>query len=405
MTQATLSHGITSAPHYSNIEGGHFAPSEDILLLLAKRLSVPSAYLTNGHVKDKKFAILLKKYESILNEDRLEEALSFREAHEKSFTYIQSLHQELHFKLLRCFNLFKTRELKAFGQCYTEKIAPYVDQDTLHNLSPHIQELYNYISGLYYYMKAEYQPCIPFFINVLKSNENPLIEARLNFNIALANFRLHHYASALEFVKESKRLYLDLHDWYKTADCYNLMAVLYKSINNLELAEFYIHKGLHILNNEPGEIYLKLLHNLTLIYTVRKQYDEALELIQKCLLLKQSHNPGALFISYRAKLTILLKIGDTETILNVIESARDVCKSTLDKIHLQVIEGQLCLLQSRDSDYVKLIQECVDYYFENKKWKSLKDISVELAEYYAQKKQYKKAYELTKLCLLATKNS
>ncbi|WP_203249140.1 tetratricopeptide repeat protein [Sporosarcina beigongshangi] len=405
LTQATLSHGITSAPHYSNIEGGHFATSQDILLLLAKRLSVPSAYLTNGHVQDKKIAILLKQYEHILNEDRLEEALSFREAHEKSFTYIYSLHQELHFKLLRCLDLFKIRELVAFKHFYIEKIAPYIDQDTLHNLSTHIQESFNYISGLYYYVKAEHEACIPFFINVLKSNENPLIQARLNFNIALANFRLNQYTTALEFAEKSQRLYLNLHDWNKTSECYNLIAVLYKSLNNLERAEFYIQKGLHIINNETEEIYFKLLHNLVLIYRVKEQYDEALELIKKCILLKQNYNPDNLFISYRSKLTILLKMGDIDGVINDIELARASCKSTLDKMHLQAIEGQLCLLQNRDSDYAKLIEECIDYYFENKKWKSLKDISEELAKYFAQKKQYKKAYELTKLSLLAIKNS
>ena len=404
MTQTKLSHGITSASHYSNIEGGHFATSQDILVLLAKRLSVPSTYLTNAYVNDKEITTLLGQYEDLLDEDRLEEVTSFRNVHVKSFTYIHSLHQELYFRLLRCLELFKARNFDEFNQYYLGKVASHIDQDALHNLNITIRSKYNYISGLHHYCSNNFQDCIPFFIEVLKTNEDPFLHAKLNFNIALAHFRLHRYTESLIFVEKAKEKHLNLHNWEKTAECYNLMAVLYRLSKNYEAAEIYITKGISILNNdESKKTYSILLHNLALIHTKKEQYNLALTIIDKCILLKKIYISTDLFISYWLRLDILLKLKDTTEITNNIELVRSSCTSNLDKIHLQVIEGKLFYLQCRYTDFEKLIQASIDYYFKHENWNHLKDLTVEFAEYYAERKQYKKAYELNKMCLLAVK--
>ncbi len=404
MTQAKVSEDITSAPHYSNIEGGHFATSQDILVLLAKKLAVPIVYLTNGHVIDKEMTGLLKQYEDILNEGRLDEALSFRETHEKNFQYIPSLNQELYFKLLRCLELFKVDEYEAFGKYYRDKILPIIDHDTLDDLIPPIQEKYVYISGLYHYMNKNYKDSIQFFDSVLKMNENPSLSARLSFNIALAYFRIHNYTKSFKYARESKDYYLNLNNWEKTAECYNLIGVLYKLKGDFVESEIFLYKGLHILGDGHNRIKTKLLHNLALIHKDKGQHNVALEVINNCLFLKEKYDSGDLFISYRAKLNILLDLKDENSLVKNIELTRTTCKSQSDKFHLKVIEGKLYLLQSHYSNYEKYIQECIDYYFEHERWKCLNDIAEELSEYYAERKQYKKAFVLNKKCLIATQN-
>ena len=404
LTQVVVSQGITSAPHYSNIEGGRFVTSQDILVLLAKRLSVPIGYLTHGHATDKKITELLNQYEDILNEDQLEEATSFRETHEKSFRFIYSLHQELYFRLLRSVELFKRKDFESFKQYYIDKIMPRIGQDTLFNSNTVIREKYSNISGLYHYMNANYQECIPLFKSVLKMNEDPSLHARLNFNIALAHFRLLHYNDALEFANRAKDYYLNLHNWKCTADCYNLIGTLYKIKKDYINAEIYTSKGLHILADTDKLRSGKLLHNLALILKEQGQLDDALETITACLTLKEIHDPNHLFISYRGKLVILLEFKNERLLENNIEFARSTCTNELDKIHLQVIEGKLYLLQNDYSRYEKYIQQSIDYFFKYEQWDDLKDLAEELAEYYAERKQYKKAYELNKKCMTALKN-
>lgn len=404
MTQAAVSQGITSASHYSNIEGGHFVTSQDILALLAKRLAVPIDYLTHGHAIDKKITTLLHQYEFILHENQPEESLSFRKTHEKSFTYIYSLQQELHFRLLRCLEFFKERKYKEFSQYYTETIVPCVEKESLTDFNTTIYEKYAYISGLYYYINANYQECIPLFISVLNMNKDPLLHAKLNFNIALAHFRLHHYNDSLEFVQKSKEHYLNLHKWRCTADCYNLIGTIFKSKNDFMNAEIYTRKGLHILGDTDKFRQARLQHNLAIIYKKQGKLNEALEAIDSSLALKEIYDPNHLFISYYGKLVILLEFKNENELEKNIELARNTCKIELEKIHLQVIEGKLYLLQNNYSKYEKYIQQSIDYYFKYEQWDDLKDLAEELAEYYATRKKYKKAYELNKKSLHAIKS-
>lgn len=404
LTQVAVSQGITSAPHYSNIEGGHFVTSQDILVLLAKRLSVPTGYLTHGHATDKKITALLNQYEAILNEDRLEEALSFRETHAKNFTYVYSLHQELYFRLLRCSEFFKERKYEEFSQYYIETVVPCIDRESLTNLNTFIREKYIYISGLYYYINANYQECIPLFVSALKMNEDPLLHAKLNFNIGLSYFRLLQYNDALKFVKRSKGYYLNLHNWKSTADCYNLIGVLYKGKKDFINAEIYIRKGLHIVGDTDKIRQARLQHNLALIYKEQGELNKALETINTSLILKEKYDLDDLFITYHGKLIILSELQDEKLLSKTIESARSTCITKLNKIHLQVFEARLYLLQSNYSKYEKCMQQSIDYYFKQGRLDDLKDLAEELAEYYAERKQYKKAYELNKKCIIALKN-
>ena len=95
---------------------------------------------------------------------------------------------------------------------------------------------------------------------------------------------------------------------------------------------------------------------------------------------------------------------DERSISRSIGLARKTCKSKLHEIHLQVIEGKLYLLQNRYYDYEKLMQKCIDYYFLHKSWENLKNVAVDFSHYFAEKKQYKKAYELSQICLIANEN-
>ncbi|MBE1555093.1 helix-turn-helix transcriptional regulator [Sporosarcina limicola] len=403
MTQAKVSDGITSDSHYSNIEGGRYAPLEGTLKLLAERLSVPSTYLINQSVIDEDMTVLLDQYEDLLDAEEIENARFFFEEHKKSFEYIPSLQQELHFNLLRCTDFFKAGDYDTFGRYYSDTIIPYVDLELLTTLSASIREKYNYISGLYHYIKKNHKESIQFFSCILKMNDDASLHARLTFNIALAHYYLHDYTGALVYAEQSKDHYLNLHNWKKTAECYNLLAVLYKLLNDFDNAELYIHKGLNILNDETEKTYLTLLHNSALIYREKEQYDQALEAINRCISLKKDHNPDDLFISYHVKLKILLRTKDLDAVGDAFELAKNACTTKLDEIHLQVIEGKLCLLRNQSSDYEALIQQCADYYLKHEHWKCLKGITEEFAEYYAKIMQYKKAYNLNKLCLHAIK--
>ena len=404
MTQAKVSDGIISASHYSNIEGGRYIPPTETVNLLAERLSVPSSYLLGGTVDDKELTPLLKEYEDLLEIEKVEEATVFLEIHTTQFEYIPSLQQELHFNLLRCLHLFKCDDEATFTKQYEDKIASYIDQESASTLSGFLQKRYNYIAALYHYIHHNHTASIHYQLRTLQLDEDQLTHAKLSFNIALSYFQLYQYREALDFVQKAKEIHLNLHNWTRVAECYNLLAVIHKVLKDFETAKMYITKGLHILDDDTQLTYAILLHNLALIHKEEKQYEQALSIINTSIRLKNAHGSADLFISLRAKADMLIELKDNVSTMVVIEEARNASKTELDCVHLQVIEGKYHLQQGHFSAYEKLTQASLDYYLKQKHWKCLKEISEDFAEYYAKRNQYKKAYTFNRLCILSITN-
>lgn len=400
LTQAKVSEGITSASHYSNIENGHFIPSQENLSLLAKRLSVPATYLTDSYIQDPKLEELLEQYDGLVEGRSLEEAQQFFDQHEKVFTYIPSLQQELFFFIIRCTHLIAIKEREQFKKLYITKVAPYTDT----GMFGIMEERYNYISGMYYFTIQAFKKSVQFFNNALKLNDDSLLHARLTFNIALAYYYLHDFNEALKYIHQSKHHYLSLHDWERTAQCYNLIGVILTVQHEYDSAEEYIQKGLHITSQLLPEHQTKLLHNLADIYKRRGQLNDALRIIEESITLKNQHDPADSAISYNLKLFILLELKEFETIQKMIDTVRSICQTEWDQINFKSFEGKLALHQKKYKIYEKLMQQCIDFYFKHNYWSSLKELSEELAQHFAQQKRYKKAFELSQLCIIALKN-
>lgn len=404
ISQQETCHGIISPSHYSNIETGRFEASEETLLLLAERLSVPAAYLYRIDKEDQEIQSLLRQYEKLIEAGEAESLSNFYDQNIDKFTYISSVRQELFFYLLKCIDLFRSDRFSNFGRTYLAQVSLYVDEDILSTLDLAIQEKYFYVSGLYYYESGDFNKCIHHFANTLYLNSDPLLHARLTFNIALAHYQNYKYEEAQRYAYKAKDLYLNLHIWNKTADCYNLLGILYKEQKDLPAAENYIKKGLNILSDETEETYSKLLHNLALVSIEKQNYEKALGSINKSIQLKKEYGHGALFSSYRVKLNIYLDIEDVVSVTKWSVDARKACVTKLDEAHLQVIAAKSDYLLEWFSSYEELMEKSIKIYHDTKEWKSLKPLAEQLADYYAQKNQYKKAYELQQLCLLAIKS-
>lgn len=402
-SQDQVGHGIISTSHFSNIEGGRFVPSQDILYLLADRLAVPYTYFEDIHIDDPDLAVLLKEYQRIIEGGELAQIESFYHENESKFEFIPSLNQELYFSLLRILDLINANRIEDANQLYNNKVMNYVDPSQVYMLSAEIREKYFYVTGLIHYIKKNYEESIHNFRKTITLTTDPKLKARLTFNIALSLYYLYENTEALEYSIKAKDLYLNLHDWSKTAECYNLIALLYKEVNDYENAKSYIMKGFDILNDKSQKTYAVLLHNLALIKMNHHQNDEALELLNQSIELKKKHNFGNLFITYRSKMKIYLDIQDFEAIMSEIEIASEYCKSDIDKVDLQEYKAYVSKYQENFLAYERLMDACLDFYFNNNIWKSVKSISEDLVEYYAERKQYKKAYQIQKMNLYAIK--
>ncbi|MGG3941157.1 tetratricopeptide repeat protein [Peribacillus psychrosaccharolyticus] len=402
-SQDQVGHGIISTSHFSNIEGGRFVPSQDILYLLADRLAVPYTYFEDIHIDDPDLAVLLKEYQRIIEGGELAQIESFYHENESKFEFIPSLNQELYFSLLRILDLINANRIEDADQLYNNKVVNYVDPSQVYMLSAEIREKYFYVTGLIHYIKKNYEESIHNFRKTITLTNDSMLKARLTFNIALSLYYLYEYTEALEYSVKAKDLYLNLHDWGKTAESYNLIALLYKEINDYKNAESYIMKGFDILNDKSKKTYAVLLHNLALIKMNENSNDEAFNMLNECIELKKQHNFNNLFISYRSQLKIYLDRKDYESFIETMELATLTCRSDSDVAHLNVFQAQLNKYQKNYAEYEQLMDSSINFFFDIEDWKSVKSISEEFADYFVERKQYKKAYQIQKMELHATK--
>lgn len=403
VSQAEVCKGIISASHYSNFENGRYQLGTDILTLLAERLAVPYSYFSNWNEEDPSLEELLSSYEKKVEIGELEEFERFYEREQEQFAYIPSVRQEFVYHLIRFKHLFKSNRYDEARQLYARYIL-----DTKHSylaLDEGYSQVYYYISGLYYYALNQWEECIRHFNAAMKMSDDDLFRAKILYNLSLAAYRLFKYERALHYAKEAKNIYLNLHDWEKTADCYNLVAVLLRETGSLEESEMYISKALHLIGGEYAAKQTKLYHNLALVKFDQEDYQRALELIEKSLRLKtELDTDESLFISYRIRLAIYLNKKDILSLRQNLKLAQNYIATDGDRAHYLYIEAQTFYLLEDYPSYEKSIAKSIKLFESAKNWKYLKMAAEHYANHLGIHRSYKKAYEYQMVCTLALNN-
>lgn len=168
--------------------------------------------------------------------------------------------------------------------------------------------------------------------------------------------------------------------------------------------EEYLNNGFDILDeNESVRMYPILLHNLALLKIEQNLGKEALEILDRCIVIKKRQNHETLFNSYRAKLEIYVRNKDFELLNSEIEETKSTCKTDSDFTHLSILEAQLHRFNQQYEQYEQLMNKSISYFYDNEDWKNLKSISKEFTEFYIERKQYKKAFQIQSMDLHATK--
>lgn len=403
LSQAEVCKGIISASHYSNFENGRYQLGTDILTLLAERLSVPNSYFSNWNEDDQLVEELLSRYEKKVECENLEDLEQFYELQKEEFLYISSVRQEFIYHLIRFKHLFKSNRLEEAKELYArfvlnaKKLYMPLERDS--------SQKYYYISGLYYYTSGQWDECIQCFKKAMEVSEDCLLRAKILYNLSLAAYRLFDYENALLYAKEAKNIYLNLHDWEKTADCYNLVAVLFREKGSLAESEKYISKGLHIIGELDESKQTKLYHNLALVKLDQGDYQNALEWIEKSIHLKKELDTSdSLFISYRIRLAIFLNKKDILSLRKNLKLAKKHIKTAMDRAHYLFIEAQTFYLLEDYRHYETSIMKSIELFESVGNWKNLRTAAEHYANYLGVNRSYKKAYEYQTLCTIALNN-
>ena len=398
MKQSEVCHGIVSASHYSNIEACRFTPSIDTMRLIAERLEVPSTYLANTNSYNAGLEEILLKYEKLIDSRDVKAIEQLLTNSVYSFQYIESIHQEYHYYLLKFLELAMSNNIEDAVVHYEENLSGF---DTT-SLNYKVYKKYLYASGVYNYYKRNYKESIKFYLETIDLDKG--FKSRLYYNISLCFYIQGLYSNALFYVKSANELYLKEHKWGKVGDCYNLIAVIHREMGDLSKSEEYIQKGFDIADDKSIGIKSKLFHNLALIRKDQGDIESALDYTKQAITLKSSINANDIFISYRTLLNIHLENRDAFNLRSTLNLAERYVVTPLESGLVKFFDAQLNWLNGNYQQYEKLISEAIKVFLENENWTCLQQATQHYSLFLENKYQYKKALEQQKLCSFALKN-
>lgn len=401
LAQEDVFKGIVSNSHYSNIETGRYKAATETLKLIAGRLGVPKDYLISTNLDCSETQSLLDEFEVLVEIGSIKDTNSFLELNKDKLEYIPSLKQEAYYKLLTFLHLLNSNKYNEALDLFLR----YPMEDIQSTFDVKQKRIYLYANGLYYYLISSHKSSIDFFKELLKiSDDTSIYQPKVLYNIAMSLYFTYKFSESIDYAKAAKLLYLKLHEWEKVGDCYNLLVVLNREINNYPIAETYLEKGFNIAKPDSFELKAKLFHNASLLYFDQQRYKEALENVNKSIEIKKEHSIPGIFVSYKLKLNILLNIDDLSLLNKTLKIAYEFINTEIQEAQYLYIKAKKHYFQGELDLYEFNIEKAIKILQGQKCWKELRTVAEDYSLFLENNKRYKKSLEIQKICNLAMKN-
>jgi len=369
--------GILSSTHLSNIENGRFYPSEDILILLARKYDVPEDYLLWYEKRDASIDQPLRELLYLIFTD-LKKAKEIVDSIDQK-GYISNIEQETLFIILKTCFLIKS------GKSYEESfslVKHYVTEGDI-SYPSYIHQCYVYLLGLHFFEVKDYENSRKYF-QILDRYDLPVkIKAIIEFNLLILLHHLNKRVHAVLHAEKSLELFFKHHLWEFIAETYNVLMVSFWRESDLDTALEYASKALEIVNTHKlTEVKSRLLHNFGVIYKAKKDFNKALKYFEESVKIKKE-----LGLNISGTVWSILEIYSLQknsdkfySLIKSIDHARN------DYILLELKLNPEIIPKSTD----KLI-ELANNFEENTKFQNAYEIYKELAKYYYKNRKYKLA--------------
>jgi transcriptional regulator with XRE-family HTH domain len=399
--QESVCKGVVSRSHLSNIESGRYEPAEDILHILSERLGVPKDYLLKSDDVDEELEQLLSSLKKQLNAD-LAKAEDLLHQIKDKYPFIHSVYQEAYLFLLESCYYIKKRDSKTSKHILENEFLPLINENRIDTLPTQLREPYFYIRGVLSYYQKDYLQCYQYYLQQSQLIDTNLQKAAVYFNISLALWKLYDFNNAISYAHKARSLYFEEHQWYKAADAYNSLGILYWENLELNLAEEQLLKALDMAEQyHYDELKGRIYHNLGLVYDAKHDPNQSLQYFYKSLKLKRKIKHSSINMTYRSILNIYIDQNLMDEAKLMLEEAQTNCEEKLEANYLKVIEARLKLKSGHRDLYEALIKEAITFFNVNQEWKHLIMFTEELGDYYNQSRKYKLASHYYKISIKA----
>ncbi|MEQ6378010.1 tetratricopeptide repeat protein [Bacillaceae bacterium S4-13-56] len=400
LSQEEMARDFISRGHYSNIESGRYVISEQFVEVLSDKLNIPKDYLVNVDQENDYLNELLDEMEYCLQVKDFAEAKWKIDAINDIFPFINSLKQEFRYFLLLVIYFILNHKVEEATKIVEKKIKIYISFEE--DIPREYQFLYFYTLALWYQATNLLSISEEYYEKALLFPSTDLDKAKIEYNRALSNYRLHKLETAISYASSALGRYTDENMMEPVANLYVMLGGMYWELNMFEVAESVLMKGLDVAKrNGFIDVEVKIYHNLGLIYEKRNEFEKSKEYFEECIALKERNNDSSLALSYINLLESLISNNRIEEAQELLQKIKSLDKSEKEKYTALESEAKLMYLLGEYHKYENLITKVIKYYKENNYHKFLIPICKAYSEYLASKNKYKDAYLYLKETLQA----
>lgn len=398
-SQEGVAAGVVSRGHYSNLEAGRYRAMNDILISLADKLDVPANYLLQWESSNPVLEHYLIKFQYSLDNYEYKEAESFMETIRKEFPYINSLHQEIHFILLKSLFYIKIKDYpKTKG--VIEKLQYLTDEGKM--LPECLKYLFYYVTGAWFYVAGAYDKSIEHFRIALEKAHSKDRKARLYYNIALVLYETYERGKAADYGKRALEIFINEHKWIHVIYIYLLLGVIHWDKREFSESEAYLHKALDLVKLYGNdELEGKVYHNLGLVYDSKQDKEKSIKYLILSVDKKLADNCESIIITYGVLAEVLISAGQITRAGEVVRAAREYARSEEDFSMLMAIEAKIHYTRENWAKYEEIMERLITYYRESERWTDVRTLSEEYSEYLGNIFKYKDAFYYSRAALEA----
>lgn len=257
--------------------------------------------------------------------------------------------------------------------------------------------------GITYFEKGHYKDAEKFQNKAIAyASKHSFLKPQLGSafsNLANAQLLQGNYMQALDNYLQALKIAEESNDLTETAKALANLGVLYKKLADRDNALHYYLKAYALTNKVKGLPLLKvsLTNNIASVYMDKKNYTEALKYLRLCLQSNIALNNAVGMITSLANIGIcFLASNNLEEAAPYIERAFQLSKQ-IEADHLKTLilttMSTLRIKQGRINEAINYANEGLRLALELKSEHHIGTSYLNLAEAYALKKEYKKAYQ------------
>jgi HTH-type transcriptional regulator, quorum sensing regulator NprR len=399
ISQQELADGICSVSYLSKIENGQAVASEEIIMFLSNRLGKEIGNEDfrgdiTEKIKEWFYFIITKQYEKAKER--------FQELSKEQITDVDI---QIYYKSMETlFHLINDYQSTIINKNikYLQSIEEVIKNRNL--------LYFNLVQGVYNYNNKNYNDSYTY----LKKVEHQISEIQIQqcekgyiyYLLGLVSSRLWKNMISLDYTRTALKVFEELYEFKRSADCRILMGIIYQRIESYKEAVKHLELAESVANAfDDNHLRGIVYQNLGYIEAKKGNSEGAINLYQKTLTYKQDQPASRQVSTIYTLIEEYFKQGNTAEGINLVEKGLKLVRGNQSLLeyeyHYRFYYHAFYYGIDHENTIEFLTEEVIPYFESKKKWVHLSELTQIVANYYEKNLKYKAANDYLHLTITA----